>query len=209
MENNQDIFEMMKNAKELHGEPQIVEGETEMLLSPEKIKQIEEMGKQDPRYQARERGEEVFVDVEKQRETSKEYSGSGLVVQKKEKKTQDGVEIGLTEEGKAKIDKRSAELDEEIKEAKEKAEKAKAQYEANKKKKEEVQNIDELSEEEYREKVQQAVVLIDKTKMGSIINFTDEERAKLEKVESIKLEEIENIKIPVKKEKKLNDKNKF
>lgn len=209
MENNQDIFEMMKNAKELHGEPQIVEGETEMLLSPEKIKQIEEMGKQDPRYQARERGEEVFVDVEKQKETSKEYSGSGLVVQKKEKKTQDGVEIGLTEEGKAKIDKRSAELDDEIKEAKEKAEKAKAQYEANKKKKEEVQNIDELSEEEYREKVQQAVVLIDKTKMGSIINFTDEERAKLEKVESIKLEEIENIKIPVKKEKKLNDKNKF
>ena len=169
MENNKDIFEMMKKAKELGGEPEIIEGETEMLLTPERIKQIEEMGKQDPRYKARERGEEVFVDVEKQKESSEEYQGSGLLVQKKEKKTQDGVEIGLTDEGKAKIDKRSAELDEEIEQAKTLAEKAKAKYEANQKQKE--QNIDELSEEEYNEKVQQAVVLIDKTKMGAVINF--------------------------------------
>ena len=207
MENNKDIFEMMKKAKELGGEPEIIEGETEMLLTPERINQIEEMGKQDPRYKARERGEEVFVDVEKQKESSEEYQGSGLVVQKKEKKTQDGVEIGLTDEGKAKIDKRSAELDEEIEQAKALAEKAKAKYEAKQKQKE--QNIDELSEEEYSEKVQQAVVLIDKTKMGAVINFTDEERAKLERVESIKLEEIENIKIPIKKAKKIKDKNKF
>ena len=40
----------------------------------------------------------------------------------------------------------------------------------------------------FREKYDEAIVVIDKTGMGSVVNFTDEEREKLEKVKKIKLE---------------------
>lgn len=206
MDNNQDLFSMMNNAKEL-GQPEIIPGETEMLLSPERIKEIEEIGKKDPRYIAKENGQEVFVDPRKQEEENENMTGL-IVDKKKPKNEQDGVQIGLTEEGHKKIDKRLSEMDEEIEEAKALYEKKKAEYEAKQEKIKE-KSLNELTSDEYDEKVKEAVVLIDKTKMGSIINFTEEERAKLEKVNTIKLEEIENVKVPVKKTKRLKDKGKF
>ena len=39
---------------------------------------------------------------------------------------------------------------------------------------------------EFMNKYNEAIVVIDKTGMGSVINFTDEERQKLEKVKKIK-----------------------
>lgn len=54
----------------------------------------------------------------------------------------------------------------------------------------------------FREKYEEAIVVIDKTGMGSVVNFTDEEREKLEKVKKIKLEEVETLEIPKIKTKK-------
>lgn len=51
--------------------------------------------------------------------------------------------------------------------------------------------------EEFVKKYKEAVVVIDKSQMGQVINFTDAERAKLEKVKKIKLEEVETIELPV------------
>lgn len=57
----------------------------------------------------------------------------------------------------------------------------------------------ESDKEEFAKKYKEAVVVIDKSQMGQVINFTDAERAKLEKVKKIKLEEVETVEIPVKK----------
>lgn len=45
----------------------------------------------------------------------------------------------------------------------------------------------------FRKKYDEAVVVIDKSGMGQVVNFTDAERAKLEKVKKIKLEEVETV----------------
>lgn len=55
---------------------------------------------------------------------------------------------------------------------------------------------------EFRKRYDEAVVVIDKTGMGQVVNFTDEERAKLQKVKSIKLKEIETIELKTVKTKK-------
>lgn len=71
---------------------------------------------------------------------------------------------------------------------------------------------DEDDPDEFNEKYNEAVVIIDKTKFGTVINFTDEEREKLEKSKKIKLEEIENVSletIKVKRVKKKDDFNKI
>lgn len=48
---------------------------------------------------------------------------------------------------------------------------------------------------EFNKKYKEAVVIIDKSKMGQVVNFTEDERAKLEKVKKIKLEEVETIEL--------------
>ena len=71
---------------------------------------------------------------------------------------------------------------------------------------------DEDDPDEFNEKYNEAVVIIDKTKFGTVINFTDEEREKLEKSKKIRLEEIENVSlesIKVKRVKKKDDFNKI
>jgi hypothetical protein len=55
---------------------------------------------------------------------------------------------------------------------------------------------------DFDEKYQKAIVLIDKTGMGQAINFTDEEREKLQRVKSIRLEEIQKVEIGTIKTKK-------
>ena len=56
--------------------------------------------------------------------------------------------------------------------------------------------------EDFLKRYKEAVVVIDKTGMGQVINFTDEERAKLQKVKSIKLKEVETIELKSIKTKK-------
>lgn len=48
---------------------------------------------------------------------------------------------------------------------------------------------------EFMNKYNEAIVVIDKTGMGSVINFTDAEREKLEKVKKIKIEEVETVEL--------------
>ena len=56
--------------------------------------------------------------------------------------------------------------------------------------------------EDFMKKYEEAVVIIDKTGMGQVVNFTDEERAKLQKVKSIKLKEVETVELQTIKTKK-------
>ena len=67
--------------------------------------------------------------------------------------------------------------------------------------------IDEMVEhdeqkEDFMKKYEEAVVIIDKTGMGQVVNFTEEERAKLQKVKSIKLKEVETVELQTIKTKK-------
>lgn len=59
-----------------------------------------------------------------------------------------------------------------------------------------------LDKESFKKKYEEAVVVIDKTGIGKVINFTDEERKKLEKVKKIKLEEVETVELGTLKRKK-------
>ena len=72
---------------------------------------------------------------------------------------------------------------------------------------EEKSEIDEMvdhdeQKEDFMKKYEEAVVIIDKTGMGQVVNFTEEERAKLQKVKSIKLKEVETVELQTIKTKK-------
>lgn len=58
---------------------------------------------------------------------------------------------------------------------------------------EEEEEVDQ--DENFEENYSKGIILIDKTGMGSAINFTDEEREKLQRVKSITLEEIEVVEL--------------
>ena len=65
-------------------------------------------------------------------------------------------------------------------------------------------SMDDGSEkkEDFLKRYQEAVVVIDKTGMGQVINFTDEEREKMKKVKSITLKEVETVELKSIKTKK-------
>lgn len=89
----------------------------------------------------------------------------------------------------------------------EQIEQAKKDYEERKKKEEEKNTDDDdeedpgMTKDQMERTYNEAVVIIDKTGMG-IVNFTDEERAKLEKAKKIRLEEVETIELKTIKTKK-------
>lgn len=68
---------------------------------------------------------------------------------------------------------------------------------------------DDMTRDEFQRKYDEAVVVIDKTGMGRVIDFTDEDRSKLSRSKKIKLEEVENIKISTLKTKKPKKNNKL
>lgn len=95
------------------------------------------------------------------------------------------------------------ELDERIETAQEN--KAKYEEERGPIEEEDDEEDEEISEEDFQEKYDEAIVVIDKSGMGTVIDFTEEERQKLEKVKKIKLEEVETVSLEslvVKKAKK-------
>ncbi len=61
---------------------------------------------------------------------------------------------------------------------------------------------DEEHRDDFLKRYKEAVVVIDKTGMGQVIDFTDEEREKLQKVKSITLKEVETIELKSIKTKK-------
>lgn len=71
---------------------------------------------------------------------------------------------------------------------------------------EEIRAEEEAMAEENEKKYKEAVVIIDKSGMGHV-DFTEEERAKLEEVKVIKLQEVEKREIPVFKTKKVKSKS--
>lgn len=98
------------------------------------------------------------------------------------------------------------EMDVMIEQAKQQSEEKKQELESQKE--EEPEDEDEGFRDpeevakELEEKYNEAVVIIDKLGMGSVINFTPEEREKLEHVKKIRLEEVETVNIKAFKTKK-------
>lgn len=151
--------------------------------------------------------------------------GGGIVINKEpEKASKEGITItpGVTPETMDGVNDWLAEMDETLAEAREAAEEAGLDTDVienateasqiNKeiaKVKHDVVEEDEDGEEdedendpEFKSKYSEAVVVIDKAGMGTVINFTEEERAKLEKAKVIKLEEVETIDLKFIKSKK-------
>jgi hypothetical protein len=60
----------------------------------------------------------------------------------------------------------------------------------------------ETDENSFRDRYEEAIVIIDKTGMGSVVNFSPEEQAKLERAKKIKLEEVEVVELPTVKTKR-------
>lgn len=97
------------------------------------------------------------------------------------------------------------EYDERIEEAKEKYEEKHGPIVESDEDDEEEEDSED-QQEAFLKGYNEAVVVIDKTGMG-IVNFTDEERAKLEKVKKIKVEEVETLELSTIKTKKVKKKN--
>ena len=153
-----------------------------------------------------------------------EYNGPGLVV------TEDEIEAdkepvreytGITPNTQAHIDEYLANMDAEIEQYQRQEEEMKKTTESedeeenedlvsmfsDESEEDEEEENAEMTESEFKEKYDEAVVLIDKTNFGApVIDFTDEEREKLEKAKSIKLEEVETIELGTLKTKKIKKK---
>lgn len=127
------------------------------------------------------------------------YTGPGLVINNEE--LVDAVEegpkygVGISPSTVDSLDAYMKEMDEDIEIAKERAENADESFDINDMTDESSDDEEApgMTEDEFRKKYEEAVVVIDKTGFGKVINFTDEEHEKLEKVKKIKLEEIETV----------------
>lgn len=130
--------------------------------------------------------------------------GKGIIVENKPAQ-QDGIKIGMTEAGMDRVSAYLAEMDKEIEAQAELKEVILEKMEVKEQDEDDEENGEdgELTADELADKYREAVVIIDKAGIGSIINFTDEERAKMEKSKVIKVQEIENVNLQVKKTKKV------
>jgi len=142
-------------------------------------------------------------------EEPEEYTGPGLVVNHDEmtdntQQTGPKYGVGLNPSVIDSLDNYMKEMDSEIEELKERHEEILEEH-PEAREKEETEDEEEnpgMTKDEFNQKYEEAVVVIDKSGFGRVINFTDEEHEKLEKVKKIKLEEIENISLDTIKTKK-------
>ena len=143
----------------------------------------------------------------------KEYDGPGLVIQKKEQQEEEANPLDFTKmnfESKQAVNKYLDDMNKEIEEYEEDFGEYMEEYLEKKEKAEKNENTDKKDDDddeeddmvdkdadprEFMDKYNEAIVVIDKTGMGSVIDFTDEEREKLEKVKKIKLEEVETVEL--------------
>lgn len=121
----------------------------------------------------------------------------------------------LTDDTMANISEYLNEYDERVEEAKEafaekhgtrELEKREAALAGKESEDEEEEEENEDPQEQFLEEYEKAVVIIDKTGMG-VVNFTDAEREKLERVKKIKVEEVESLDLETIKVKKPKKKN--
>jgi hypothetical protein len=141
------------------------------------------------------------------------YHGPGLIVDSKELADSIQPEVqpkytGVTPETEGYVDNYMKAMDEDIEAAKHIAEMKKSEMQSDTTTSDDEDNDEEpqMTKDEFDRSYNEAIVVIDKTGMGTIIDFTDEERAKLEKVKKIKIEEIETISLQSFKTKKIKKK---
>jgi len=135
-------------------------------------------------------------------QTESKYEGLGIIIEKseQEKPTTMREQPGLSKETMNSLDEYMKDFDETISVVKEKVEEIKSKQDDDDDEKDAAD--EKMTKDEFDRVYSEAVVVIDKTGMGTIINFTNEEREKLEKVKKIKLEEVETINLQVLKTKK-------
>lgn len=137
-----------------------------------------------------------------------DYTGPGLVINNED--INDEVDelkpnyTGVTPKTQEYLDAYLKEMDNDIEILKENAE-----LQENEEDEDSEEVSDDMTFDEFNEKYDQAVVIIDKTNFGHIVNFTEEEHEKLEKVNKIKLEEIETVSLETIKTKKIKKKSDF
>ncbi len=115
--------------------------------------------------------------VQQEESTRDENVTTGIIIDTKPEKPieKQGVNVSaLNKDVMATITDYLDEMDEDINEVKEEI---KVLEEKRKETEKEVELIDEtIDPATFKDKYEQAVVVIDKTKMGTVVNFTDEER---------------------------------
>lgn len=143
-----------------------------------------------------------------------EYTGPGMVINNDEfdqPKEDRNVYTGITPEIQSHIDEYMNEMDDMIEEIKESADNNVDGDDDDVDESEE--DTDDgngrYTKDEFERKYDEAKIIIDKTGVGSVINFTDEEREKLERSKKIKLEEIETVSLETIKTKKLKKNKTF
>lgn len=134
------------------------------------------------------------------------YRGPGLVVENEEL-TDNSAQVpkygvGINPNTVSALDAYMKEMDEDIAALKEQHEENKNNEPVNDINEDETEEDPGMTKDEFNQKYNEAVVVIDKAGFGRVINFTPEEHEKLEKVKKIKLEEIENISLDTIKTKK-------
>lgn len=139
--------------------------------------------------------------------THTEYDGPGLVL---DSAPQEEVPMirGLSPETLDAIGARLTEMDEAIERVNaENAENAKETPDENTDESEDTSYEVDDDEKDFDSKYDEAVVVIDKLGVGTIVNFTEDERRKMERAKTIKLEEVETVPVGVFATKKARNKN--
>lgn len=158
----------------------------------------------------------IYQDPEPNQMENEIGKTEGLVIPE-EKKAQDGISIsGLDPDTLENLGNYVKDMDAQIEERREEftergldVEKIESgEFETETKEEENTDNTEnkedsDMTDDEFNRKYAEAVVVIDKTKFGKVINFTDEEREKLQKSQKIKLEEVETVSLSSIKTKKV------
>jgi len=216
MDNNMDLTKIKQAAEQIsdddfdNQETKVIGGDFSEVLKatkePEKpIEQKEET--------ISNQHDDEIVPVE-----NKSYSGPGLVIDNEDLDKQDDKPMkytGITPDTQSAVDAYLQEMDEAIDELKEKKDQIETDIAEKQAEEDDLIYKDDDGEEEdpgmtkdeFEAKYNEAVVVIDKTGFGTLINFTDEEHEKLEKSKKIKLEEVETISLESIKTKKIRKKS--
>lgn len=175
--------------------------------------ETEIVGGMDWMNKSKETNKEVEEDVKNVDPGVTVYNGPGLVINNEDlnkREEQPPIDNSfLTPETRSSIDAYLAEMDTAIERAEEKVNEIKAVQGKEASSVTDDEDEDDptnMTRDEFNAKYDEAVVIIDKTNFGRIINFTEEEHQKLEKVKKIKLEEIENVQLSSFKTKKVKKK---
>lgn len=138
------------------------------------------------------------VKVDEQSTSVKQYEGPGFIVDNEDLKEKPPVKMNKPGEPIDLDDKINTYLKDYVEEASEIHEKVVESEESIKIAEPSLGKVDDevdynkLSNDEFNDKYEEAIVYIDKTKMGTVIQFSDAEHAKMEKAKKITLQEVES-----------------